>query len=274
MSKMKRIFLIILLAVMGLSLQAQQIPHRPEPPTLVTDLANIIDDQSERAMEQKLVDFFAATSTQIAVVTLNDLDDYPISDFAFRLGEKWGIGDARFNNGILILVKPKTAGSRGEVFIAPGYGLEGVVPDGIAKRIVEQEMIPYFQQGDMTGGIDNAVNVLISLTKGEYSHQQYAKKGSGGGSAAPFIIMALLFFVLPAILGRRRGNYYSTGNKSNLPIWIAMGMLSGMGRKHSGFFGDFSSGSGSFGSGSGSSFGSFGGFGGGRFGGGGAGGSW
>jgi len=272
----------IVFSLLGLllfnGLFAQDLPARPEPPTLVNDFAQIIDPGSESALEQKLVDFFAATSTQIAVVTVDDLQGYEPSDYAFRLGEQWGVGNEKFDNGIVILVKPKTNDSRGQVFIAVGYGLEGVVPDATAKKIVENDIIPYFQNGDMIGGIDNATNILISLSKGEYNYQQYAKKGSGGGAGiAPIIILVLVFVVLPAIFGRRRGSFYSAGNKSNLPFWLAMGLLSGAGRKHSGFFDDFSSGSGSFGgfgSGSGNSFGSFGGFGGGSFGGGGAGGSW
>ncbi|MBN1927235.1 MAG: TPM domain-containing protein [Prolixibacteraceae bacterium] len=269
---MKKIFSAIVLLFAGLAVFASDLPARPEPPTLVTDMANVFTQSERSQLESKLVNFFANTSTQIAVVTVNDLQGYDKADFAFRLGEAWGIGDSRFNNGILILLKPKTANSNGEVFIAVGYGLEGVVPDITAKQIVEHEMIPLFKENNMYGGIEKATSVLIDLTKGEYNYKQYAKKTEKGGFN-PFIIFILLFVVFPILFGRRRRGFYSTGNRSSLPFWLALGMMSGAGRKHSGFFNDFSSGSGSFGGG-GSSFGSFGGFGGGGFGGGGAGGSW
>ena len=81
------------------------------------------------------------------------------------MGEKWGIGSEKFDNGILVLLKPKTSDSKGEVFIAVGYGLEGVVPDATAKRIVENEMIPMFRENNMYGGIEKATDVLIDLTR-------------------------------------------------------------------------------------------------------------
>ncbi len=268
---MKKLIFLVLAIILSVNIFAVDIPERPNPPTLVTDMANIFSDDQRSQLERKLVDFFAATSTQIAVVTVNDLQGTEPSDFAFQLGEKWGVGSEKFNNGIVVLVKPKTAESRGQVFIAVGYGLEGVVPDATSKQIVENEMIPQFKAGDMFAGVENATTVLIGLTKGEYNYQQYAKKSAKGSGGIIVIIVMVIIFSL--IFRGRRGSYYAAGNKSSLPFWLALGMLSGNRHNHSGFFDDFSSGSGSFGGG-GSSFGGFGGFGGGSFGGGGAGGSW
>lgn len=250
---------------------ADNLPQRPQPPTLVTDFANVIPDNQQALLERKLVDFFASTSTQIAVVSVDNLEGNAISDYAFRLGEKWGIGSEKFDNGILILIKPKQSNSRGEVFIAVGYGLEGVVPDITTKQIIENEMIPELRRNNYVAGVDKAVSVLIDLTQKEYTAQQYAKNVERGFN--PFILFVLIFFVFPILFGRRRKNIYSTGGRSSLPFWLAMGLMGSSRRNHSGFYNDFSSGGGSFGGG-GSSFGSFGGFGGGGFGGGGAGGSW
>jgi uncharacterized protein len=271
MKKLILFFSVFVLASTLFASPEDPIVKRPNPPTLVTDMANMLSDGEKDQLERKLVDYFAATSTQIAVVTINDLQGYPISDFAFRLGQDWGIGSAKFDNGILVLLKPKTDGGKGEVFIAVGYGLEGAVPDATAKQIVENEMVPRFKAGDMYGGIENATNVLIDITKGEYNYKQYAKKVSGGFN--PFLIMIILFVVFSVIFRGRRGGTYTAGSRnSSLPFWIGLGLLSGAGNRHSGLFNDFNSGSGSFGGGS--SFGGFGGFGGGGFGGGGAGGSW
>lgn len=268
---MKRLSTLTFLLIFSVILMAQDLPQRPEPPTLVNDFANALSPAEEQQLERKLVDFFASTSTQIAVVTLDDLGGYPASDYAFQLGEAWGIGDQKFDNGMLILLKPKSSSSNGEVFVAVGYGLEGAIPDATSKQIVENEMIPSFKAGQLYQGLDKATTVMIELAKGEYNYQQYAKK-SGGGGFNPFLLFVLIFFIFPILFGRRRRSYYSAGNRSSLPFWLAMGMFSGAGRNHSGHFNNFQSGSGSFGGGS--SFGSFGGFGGGSFGGGGAGGSW
>jgi uncharacterized protein len=267
---MKKLILILSAIVLSVNLFASDIPARPNPPTLVTDYANILSENDKAQLERKLVDYFANTSTQIAVVTIPDLGGNQISDLAFKIGQEWGIGNAKFDNGILVLIKPKTSDSKGEAFIAVGYGLEGAVPDATAKQIVENEMIPSFKAGDMFGGIENATNVLIDITKGEYNYKQYAKKEKGGFN--PFLILIVLFVIISFFRGRRGGTYTAGSRNSNLPFWIGLGLLSGAGNRHSGLFNDFSSGSGSFGGGS--SFGGFGGFGGGGFGGGGAGGSW
>jgi len=268
---MKKLILLLSVFVLAISLYASKedpIIPLPNPLKMVTDMANMLSPEEEAQLERKLVDYFENTSTQIAVVTLNDLQGYPISDFAFKLGQDWGVGNEKFDNGIVLLLKPKTSDSKGEVFIAVGYGLEGVVPDATAKQIVENEMIPSFKAGNMYGGVENATNVLIDITKGEYNYKQYSKKAGGGFS--PFLILIILFVVLPMIFRGKRGGVYAAGSRnSSLPFWIGMGLLGGAGNKHSGLFGDFNSGSGSFGGGS-----SFGGFGGGGFGGGGAGGSW
>ena len=270
---MKKILLIIVAVITVVLLFANELPQRPNPPTLVTDLAQVFSPAEQSQLERKLVDFFASTSTQIAVVTVPDLQGYDVADYAVKLGHAWGIGSEKFDNGILVLLKPKTDESKGEVYIAVGYGLEAVVPDATSKQIVENEMIPLFKANDMFGGVENATNVLIQLSKGEYNYQQYAKNVGASGGFNPFLIIILLFFVLPVLFGRRKNGVYSAGTRgSSLPFWLALGLLSG-GRRNSGMFSDFSSGSGSFGGG-GNSFGSFGGFGGGGFGGGGAGGSW
>jgi uncharacterized protein len=268
---MKKLLFICFSLLMVLSVVAQnELPQRPNPPTLVTDLAGAFSQEEQAQLEQRLVDYFAQTSTQIAVVTVPDLQGYEISDYAVRLAQSWGIGSEKFDNGILVLLKPKNADGGGKVFIAVGYGLEGAVPDATAKQIIENEMIPRFKNGDIYGGVVGATNVLIDITKGEYNYKQYAKKTSGGGfnPLIIFIIIAVLF----SIFRPKRGGYYAAGRNSSLPFWLAMGLMNSAGRNHSGSFGNFSSGSGSFGGGS--SFGGFGGFGGGGFGGGGAGGSW
>lgn len=267
-----RKFLIIVALLLGSFCSfADDIPSKPQEPRLVNDLAGIFSQREVQTLEQKLVNFFAQTSNQVSVVTVPSLNGYEIADFAARLGESWGIGKAEYNNGVLILIKPKTGSEKGQVNITVGYGLEGAIPDATASQIISKEMLPQFQNGDMFGGVDSAVDVICDLAQGEYSYQQYAQQSGDG--AVPFVFFILFCIVLPILLGGRRRRAFSVGNKrSSLPFWIALGLLNSSRHSHGGMFDDFSSGSGSFGGGS--NFGSFGGFGGGSFGGGGASGSW
>ena len=166
-----------------------------------------------------------------------------------------------------LLLKPKTASSKGEVNIDIGYGLEPVIPDITAKRIIENEMIPHFKNDDYIGGLDAATNVIIALAAGQFSADEY-NKGKSGGSKGGIIVPIIVLIIIISIINRRRRGTYSAGG-SSLPLWTALWLGSTMGRSHGGSWNNFNSGSGGFGGGGG-----FGGFGGGGFGGGGASGSW
>lgn len=238
-----------------------QIPERPSPPRLVNDLAEILTAEEEQTLENKLVEFNNQTSTQIAVVTVKSLEGYDAADFAYRIGEQWGVGQEGKNNGIVVLVKPKVGNEAGKVYVSVGYGLEGVIPDATANRlIINNEMIPRFMENDYYGGIVNGVDVIMKLAAGEYTAEQYA---DGGGWAEGFAaIVIIIIFIVIIIIGSRNQRHFDSGSNSGFPP-IVMG-----GSNHRGSWGGFSSGSGGFGGGG------FGGFGGGSFGGGGAGGSW
>ncbi|MEL7585597.1 MAG: TPM domain-containing protein [Prolixibacteraceae bacterium] len=259
------IFLFAFLAI--LPVFGQDIPERPNPPRLVNDLAGVLDDGQESQLEQELATYARQTTTQIVIVTVPTLEGHEISEYAFQLGEKWGVGQKGKDNGVVIVFKPKTNEERGQVFVAVGYGLEGVIPDAVANRdIVDKEMIPRFQAGDVYGGFSNAARVIKSLASGEFTPQEYHDQVSKGAGGFPFIvILFVLFFIISLFRGRRK--YYTGGG--NLPFWLLLGSMMGSGNR-GGSFGNFSGGGGGFGGG-GSGFG---GFGGGSFGGGGAGGSW
>lgn len=263
-SKQMKLLLSLFVSLISTGIFAQDILTPPDPPRLVNDRVGILSNEQVNYLEQKLIAFNDSTSTQIAIVIIPELYGYDKADLAYRIGESWKIGHKGKNNGIVILVKPKND-SKGEVFIAPGYGLEGVVPDAIARRIVDNEMIPRFKTGDMYGGIEAAVNVLISLTNKEYTADEYTikskKKKRGISSSAIFVIIIVVVIII--IISSKGSNRHHNigGGASSVPWWIMSGM-GGSGSSGSSW-GNFSSGSGSFG-----------GFGGGSFGGGGAGGSW
>ncbi len=241
---------------------AQEFPQAQTPPRLVNDFSSFLDPSEAVVLEEKLVAFNMETSTQIAIVIVPSLNGYEKADYSFRLAEQWGIGTKGNNNGILILIKPKTQDEKGEVFIAIGYGLEGVVPDAITKRIVELEIIPGFQQGLYFKALDDATNTLISLTRGEFTADEYMNKhGKDMAAESGTAVLFILIIIISIIARLRRTRQYAVGK--NIPFWTAMFLASSASRSNRGSFGSFSSGSGGFG-----------GFGGGGFGGGGAGGSW
>jgi uncharacterized protein len=265
LKKTFKYFGIVILFISVLSVSAQEFPEKPNPQRLVNDYANFLQPNEVNALENKLVQFNNETSTQIAIVIVKSLNGYDKASYSFQLAEKWGIGQKGKNNGILMLIKPKYRNEKGEVFIATGYGVEGAVPDAIAKRIVDKEIIPNFKNGNYYQGIDAAVNTMIELTIGEYTAEEYAGSGNVGSIIGPFLFFFLI--IIFSIIGRiKRARHYSVGH--NVPLWTALWLASSASRSSSSGWSSFSSGSGSFGGGG------FGGFGGGGFGGGGAGGSW
>lgn len=258
-SIMKKIISILLvLFTVGLNAQNCLLDQKPVQ-DLVQDYAGVLTDSEEQGLRQALITFNDTVSNQILVVTVTDLCGYDKAEFTYSLGEKWGVGQKGKDNGIVIMVKPKEIDGRGEAFIAPGYGLEGVLPDAIAKRIVENEMIPRFKEKDYYGGIANAVTTVMEITGGEYSADDYGKK-SLLTSILPFLFTIIIIIIIIAAKAKQAKRYAST---NGLGFWAAWSIMNAANRSHGGSFGNFSSGGGSFG-----------GFGGGSFGGGGAGGSW
>ncbi|MFV0345786.1 MAG: TPM domain-containing protein [Bacteroidales bacterium] len=253
MASIKHLLSTTLLLIFSLSISAQDIPQRPKVDKLVNDFAEILSPQQEQSLEYYLVRFSDSTSNQIAVVTTNDFGGTDIADYAQKLGQSWGVGQKDKNNGIVVVVKPKRGNARGEAFISVGYGLEGAVPDALANRIVDNEMIPRFKQNDYYGGLYRGVNLLIGLCKGEYTADNVA-----AADDSAFMRYLKIFFVIGIII------LIVAPRASPGGILISSGGFRG-GRFGGGF------GGGSFGGGS---SGGFGGFGGGSFGGGGAGGSW
>jgi uncharacterized protein len=268
MKTITKTYLIALFLLIGLSVNLfGQIPAKPEPFYPISDFANVLSHEQESYLTRQLADFNAKTSTAIVIVTVGDLNGYDKAEYAVELGHKWKLGQKGKDNGILILVKPKTASSRGEAYIAVGYGLEGVVPDAVANQIVDFEMIPEFKTGDYFAGLARSTKVLMELTVGEYTAVQYAEsKGVDIAGLIPFFFF-IVMFVIFTMKGRNRSSGYGSRNNSSLLTMMLLGSMMGGGRSSG--WSNFNSGGGSFGGGG------FGGFsGGGGFGGGGAGGSW
>lgn len=271
---MKKLLYILLTFWFAVQVQAQGIPDPPNPPRLVNDFANVLTTDQVNRLESELEAFARSTTTQIVVVTVPSLDGYDIAGYSFKLGEKWGVGQKGKNNGVVIIFKPKTEREQGRAFVAVGYGLEGIIPDAIANRIVDREMIPHFKEGDTYSGLLQGCKVIMSLAGKEFTAQEYEEKSSDG--AGEFFAAVFLFFIILVIIGvttakNRNQNFTMGDSKGNLPFWILLSMLANSGGRNSKDWDKFTHGRGGFG---GSGGGGFGGFGGGSFGGGGAGGSW
>ncbi len=257
-----KILLFFSIILFSSGIFAQDIPEPMYPYRLVNDFARVFSSAENSALEHKLLAYNDSTSTQIYVVTVNDLGGYAASDYTFRLGEEWAIGVKSKDNGAVILIKPKVGNSRGQAFIATGYGLEAKINDAYAGRIVRNEMIPYFITEDYFGGVNAAVDVMIARLSGEFDAYEEDEKST------PKIVIVIIFIVLIVLLsiifGGGDQNIGGDGHhRTNMPP-IFFPPRSG--RRSGGFGGGF--GGGGFGGGG------FGGGGGGSFGGGGAGGSW
>ena len=254
---------LLLYLFISQSIVAQNIPSPMSPARLVNDFANLFSETERQALEGTLRAYNDTTSTQIYVITVKDLDGYAPSDYSFRLGEKWEIGQKTKDNGAVILIKPKIGNSRGEAFIAVGYGLEARINDAYAGRIVRDRMIPYFKQDEYFSGVNAAIDTMIKRLAGEFDPEMQDKKE---GMPISSIILFVIFFIFFIIRISKRGG----GGDQNIG-----GDGSNRGNRGPVFFPPIIGGgrSGGYGGG-GFGGGGFGGGGGGRFGGGGAGGSW
>ena len=193
---------------------AHAIPDRPYPPQLVNDFAGILSRAQEIALERKLTAFSDSTSNQIAVVTVSDLEGYSAAEYGTEIGIAWQVGSAKFDNGIVVLVKPKTSGSPGQVNISVGYGLEGAIPDSYCKRIIETEMIPRFRENDYFGGTAAACIVLMQLASGEISEPRDNSSDNVAGNIAKLVLGILVTLIIFTILfAGRKGNNNNNGKR-------------------------------------------------------------
>ncbi len=260
-----RLTAVLLLGLTAMTVVAQ-VPARPDPPRLVNDFAGILGDC--QWLEDSLQQIAVETSNQICVVTMNDFGGYDKAMMAYSIGQQWGVGTERHRNGVVILVKPKTEDSKGEAFIATGYGLEGAITDATSTRIVNQEMIPHFKENDYLGGVWAGAQVVRDLATGEYNEEDYAQGDDDDALLGLILFICILAFFLYLAHQSNQGNNGNHRNNGDTGTWggpIIFTSGSDWGRGGSSW-----GGGGSFGGGGGG----WGGFGGGSFGGGGGGGSW
>jgi uncharacterized protein len=224
----------------------------------INDYAQILSRDVARNLETQLDQFEQQTGHQVALLTVPTLAGEDIEGFSIRVAESWKIGQKGFDNGVIFVVAPQDRQLRLEV----GYGLEGVLPDAVASRIIRELVVPRFRDKDFEGGISSGIDAVLKTIRGEPLPEAALQK-SRRNNPAPALSLPLILFLLflAGALSRRRGpgGWITRGRHHSL------GWGGGIGG--GGFLGGL--GGGGFGGGGGGFSG-----GGGGFGGGGASGRW
>lgn len=260
------IYSTLLMLLMTLSMSAA-VPEKPTQKLLVWDYAGIMDPAQVQLLEDSLEYFSRTTSNQIVVMTVtNDiLDGLSLAEFGQEVGQKWGVGHKGSDNGVVVLIKPKTgddAMGKGRAFISTGYGAEGPLPDLLCSKIVDNEMIPHFKENDYAGGVWAALDILKPALQGDFNTEEYVGDDAADAVLSIIVLIMIVCFVFVVMKSNNNGgNGNNTRTYTGGPV-IFPGSF-GSGRSTSSW------GGGGFGGGGG-----WGGFGGGSFGGGGGGGSW
>lgn len=253
----------------------------PELSRRVIDLTATLGAAQVAALEGKLAAFEAQRGSQIAVLIVPTTQPEDIAQFGIRVAEQWKIGRAKIDDGVILIVAKDDRTLRLEV----GYGLEGAIPDAIAKRVIAETITPYFKAGDFYGGIDAGVQQLMRLIEGEPLPPSGGVGSNGDDGALVMLIVGGMVagWLLSLLMSRpAAGGVAALGSGAvgamllgftPLLLFIAVFVFAGVagGGRHGG--GWTSGGGGGFGRGGGFGGGSWGG-GGGGFGGGGASGSW
>ncbi|WP_397586404.1 TPM domain-containing protein [Sphingorhabdus sp.] len=263
MNKALGLLIALLLALIGQAAVAQNFPKLTGR---VVDQANLLDPQQEAALTAKLEGLEARTKRQLVVTTLASLEGYEISDYGYRLGRAWAIGqdgkgETEKDNGAILIVAPNERKMRIEV----GYGLEPVLTDGLSSTIIRNDITPRFKEGDFAGGISAGVDRIVTqlelpadeAAKIASAAQQGNKRDKGISFGAIIFILFMIFFVFLPMIRSTNG-----GGRKHRRSGIGPVIIWGGGGFGGGGFGGGGFGGGGFGGGGGS------------FGGGGASGGW
>ncbi len=247
-TSIKRAFILLLLCYGGVASSAIVVPDKPSPAKLVNDFTHTLSQPERENLEAKLVAYDDSTSTQILVVIVATTGYEDIAMYATEIGQKWGVGQEKEDNGVVIVV----AIDDRKTFIATGYGVEYLLTDFQSKRIVDRIMIPYFRTGKYYQGIDAAIDRMFYLFSGEFEAVDDELHESSPSSA--FVILIIILIVIFILSRFSRGGIRVINTLPHDPNPYVRRRRTSNWHNRGG--------------------GGFSGFGGGSFGGGGAGGSW
>lgn len=259
----KFLLIISLLLLHQLGFGQFTIPPKPDFQTSVYDYAKLLNESEKASLEDKLIKYSDSTTTQIVVITIEDLKNEDIGVVATNWAHTWGIGQADKDNGVIILVSKNDR----KLSIRPGYGVEDRLVAGICGDIIRNVITPEFKANSYYNGLDKGADAIFQVLKGKYKGTRI--EDSNEGSFLPILIFIIFFIILIIIISKNKNNGGNSGGFGGPDLGDII-ILSRMGR--GGGFGGGSFGGGGFGGGSSGGFG--GGFGGGGFSGGGASGGW
>ena len=218
----------LLLAILSFSFSFAQydIPKKPELQTSVYDYVNLLSADQKSNLEQKLIRYSDTTSTQIVIAVINSTNGENINYLGAKWGQEWGIGQEKEDNGILILL---AKGDR-RIAINTGYGVEHLLTDAMSKRIIENDIIPFFKQDDYPGGLNKGADAIFEVLKGEYQGTRKTSSKNEFPTEIIFIIIFIFIVILISISKNKRGGGGNRGHRSDaMDIFEAI-ILSNMGR--------------------------------------------
>lgn len=226
----------ILVLVFGFRLFAAEVIP-PPPAAYFNDYAHVVSAGTAAQLNKTLEDFERQSSDQIVVAVFPKMQsDSSVEDYTVRVARSWQAGQKGKNNGAVLFVFKQDY----KMFLQVGYGLEGVLPDALCKRIIDEQITPRFKAGDFDGGLTAGVQAVIAAAKGEY-------KGTGGtvadnrtphGSSSSFLGFGFIVLIVIII-------FFARGSGMFFP-WL---LLSSSGSSRGWGGGGFSGGGGSFGGG-------------------------
>lgn len=205
----------------------------PKLQARVTDLAGVLTPEQTNNLENKLKQFEASDSTQIAVLIIPSLEGEEIADYSVRVASAWRLGQKGRDNGALLIIAMKERKVRIEV----GYGLEPTLTDALSRRIIENEIVPNFRRGDFSQGIDRGVAAIMQAVRGMYQPSRRPSAGNGSGTGSSSGWNLLIFLLVPmlwllgtagkwggGLLGEAQGPIFSTLSWASAlsPCWPAL----------------------------------------------------
>ena len=192
----------------------------------VTDLTNTLNAQQRDALEQTLAEFEQRKGAQIAVLMVPTTQPETVEQYAVRVQESWKLGRKGVDDGVLLVV----AKNDRKLHIEVGYGLEGILPDAIAKRIIDDDIVPRFKENDFYGGVRAGIDRIMRVVEGEKLPPPAARghpkaEGIDLNWVLPLLFGALIGgTILRAIFGRFLGSGV-TGGVVGFAVWALAGSL-------------------------------------------------
>ncbi len=218
---------LLLVWLLNVALVQAAVQPLPKLASRVTDQIGMLTTAERTDLEGKLAALESRKGSQIALLVVASTKPETIEEYAIRVASAWKLGRKGVDDGLLLVIARDDRALRIEV----GYGLEGPIPDAIAKRVIEEIMLPRFKAGDMSGGIQAGVERLIGLIDGEpLPEPTKASNGLAGFSLDDdfFPVIMMFVFVIGGILRAIYGRLFGAtlaGGVAFFGGWLLAGSI-------------------------------------------------